>query len=84
VDYALRLKRELAADHPWTIGYAYEVPCYIPSMRVIREGGYEAESSLTYYGVYGPFKPAIENLICSRVKALVASARADNSRSLPK
>ena len=27
VDYSHRLKRVLADDHPWPIGYAYEVPC---------------------------------------------------------
>ena len=31
VDYARAFKRRFAAEHPWTIGYAYEVPCYIPS-----------------------------------------------------
>lgn len=75
VDYSRRLKRILAADHVWTIGYAYEVPCYIPSARVIKEGGYESESSLIYYGFYGPFKPAIEQQILGRLEALVAGLR---------
>ena len=39
VDYSRRIKRMLADDHPWPIGYAYEVPCYIPSARLIKEGG---------------------------------------------
>ncbi len=75
VDYSRRLKRILAADHVWTVGYAYEVPCYIPSARVIKEGGYESESSLIYYGFYGPFKPAIEQQILERLQALVAGLR---------
>ena len=75
VDYARRLKRVLAEEHPWTIGYAYEVPCYIPSARVLKEGGYEAESSLIYYGFYGPFRPEIEDLIVNRVAGMVDGLR---------
>ncbi len=73
VDYARRLKRLLAAEHPWTIGYAYEVPCYIPSMRLLKEGGYETDSSLIYYGFYGPFNPEIENRLVNRLVDLAAS-----------
>jgi hypothetical protein len=75
VDYGRRLKRILANDHPWTIGYAYEVPCYIPSARLIKEGGYEVDSSLIYYGYYGPFRGEIETRLINRVEALVTSLR---------
>jgi len=70
VDYSRRIKRLLASAHPWTIGYAYEVPCYIPSTRLIKEGGYETESSLIYYGFYGPFRGSIESQILERLEAL--------------
>lgn len=73
VDYSRRLKRLLATDHPWPIGYAYETPCYIPSVRLIKEGGYETESSLIYYGFYGPFRTSIEDLLVNRVEAMVAN-----------
>jgi len=75
VDYSHRLKRILAPDHPWTVGYAYEVPCYIPSARVIKEGGYEADSSLIYYGYYGPFRGSIENQLVNRIEQLCAGLR---------
>jgi hypothetical protein len=75
VDYGRRIKRLLAGDHPWTIGYAYEVPCYIPSARLIKEGGYEADSSLTYYGYYGPFRGEIETKLINRVQALAEGLR---------
>jgi hypothetical protein len=71
-----QLKRLLTADHPWPIGYAYETPCYIPSVRLIKEGGYETESSLIYYGFYGPFRTSVEDLLVNRVTAMVASLRA--------
>lgn len=75
VDYARRMKRIFAADHPWPVGYAYEVPCYIPSTRLIKEGGYETESSLIYYGFYGPFRTDIEAQLFSHLEALLAGLR---------
>ena len=75
VDYSRRLKRMLADDHPWPVGYAYEVPCYIPSARLIKEGGYETESSMIYYGFYGPFRGGIETQLLNRLETLVSRAR---------
>jgi hypothetical protein len=75
VDYSRRIKRMLAEDHPWPIGYAYEVPCYIPSARIIKEGGYEADSSLIYYGFYGPFRTSIEAQLLTRLETLVSRVR---------
>ncbi len=75
VDYARRIKRTYAADHPWTIGYAYEVPCYIPSARLLLEGGYEADYSLVYYGFYGPFEGGIEAQLMSRLDTLLKDLR---------
>jgi hypothetical protein len=42
VDYALRIKHEFGQDNQFIIGYANDVMAYIPSLRVLREGGYEA------------------------------------------
>jgi hypothetical protein len=75
VDYSRRIKRLFAADHPWPVGYAYEVPCYIPSARLIKEGGYETESSMIYYGFYGPFRGSIENQLLERLETLAAAVR---------
>ena len=62
-------------DDPWLIGYAYEVPCYIPSIRILKEGGYEADYSLIYYGIYGPFRTSIEGILTERMAKLVESVR---------
>jgi hypothetical protein len=75
VDYAIKFKRLFAADHPWTVGYAYEVPCYIPSVRILKEGGYEAQSSLIYYGLYGPFRTRVEDILVKRMMELVGRTR---------
>jgi hypothetical protein len=47
VDYSLRLKREYA--RLWVNGYANDVPCYIPSRRIWREGGYEGGDAMIYF-----------------------------------
>jgi len=75
VDYSLRLKRRLGAEHPWPIGYAYEVPCYIPSARLIKEGGYETESSMIFYGYYGPFRGEIETIVLDHLEVLASRLR---------
>lgn len=71
VDYSLRLKRELDPKRLWINAYANDVPCYIPSRRVLREGGYEAESSLWYYDRPQRLAPQSEDLIIAAVRELV-------------
>ena len=49
VDYSLRLKREFDRDRIWINAYANDAPCYIPSERILREGGYEGAGAMVYY-----------------------------------
>jgi neutral ceramidase len=43
VDYSLRFKKELAGEAAvWVAGYSNDYTGYIPSLRVLKEGGYEA------------------------------------------
>ncbi|HKS35850.1 MAG TPA: neutral/alkaline non-lysosomal ceramidase N-terminal domain-containing protein [Verrucomicrobiae bacterium] len=77
VDYSLRLKREFDGNRLWVHAYANDVPCYIPSRRILQEGGYEAETSLWYYDRPARLAPAVEDLIHSTVAELMpASFRA--------
>ena len=65
IDYVLRLKRELGrADGPeiWVSGYSNVYSGYIPSKRVLLEGGYEARSR--------PWKDALEERIIAKVHQL--------------
>ncbi len=51
VDYSLRLKKELGektSGPVWVAGYTNDVPGYIPSDRVLKEGGYEGASSMRH------------------------------------
>jgi len=63
VDYALRAKREFPRETLVVAGYSNDVMCYIPSLRVLREGGYEADSSMIYYGQPGPFSEEVEETV---------------------
>jgi neutral ceramidase len=43
VDYSLRFKREFAGEAGvWVAGYSNDYTGYMPSLRVLKEGGYEA------------------------------------------
>jgi len=67
VDYGLRIKREYPQEPIFTAGYSNDVMCYIPSARVLREGGYEAIDSMAYYGQAGPFAGDVEDRIFAAI-----------------
>jgi hypothetical protein len=75
VDYSLRLKRELGHDATWVAGYANDVMAYIPSLRVLKEGGYEGGGSMPIYGLPAVWGPRIEELIVAEVHRQVEGAR---------
>jgi len=68
VDYSLRLKRELAGPAVWIAGYCNDVFGYVPSLRVLKEGGYEAGEATKYGPLPGPFAASIEERIIAGVK----------------
>ncbi|MBZ2179594.1 MAG: neutral/alkaline non-lysosomal ceramidase N-terminal domain-containing protein [Acidobacteriota bacterium] len=67
VDYNLRLKREFPGEELIVAGYSNDVMCYIPSLRVLKEGGYEANDSMIYYGQPGPFAEDVEDRVMQMV-----------------
>jgi hypothetical protein len=84
VDYGLRLKKELPGDRPvWVTGYANDVMAYIPSARVLKEGGYEADSSMIYYGLSTKWAPGIEEKIVGTVHRLVKDVTATVKEKRP-
>jgi hypothetical protein len=79
VDYSHRLKRELRepalslsnAPALWVAGYCNDVMAYIPSARLLREGGYEPHSSMFYSEIHpGPWASSLEERIISKVHEL--------------
>ena len=75
VDYSLRLKRELAGTAAvWVSGYNNDVFAYIPSRRLLAEGGYEPRRSMNYFTTTiqpGPFAPTVEDRIVGKVHELL-------------
>ena len=69
IDYALRIKREYTGENIVVAGYSNDVMAYIPSLRVLKEGGYEADGSgVTAYGLPGPFNEKVEELIFEGIR----------------
>lgn len=84
VDYAVRLKRELDWSRLWVNAWANDMPGYIPSRRVLAEGGYEADFSQVYYEQPGRYDPGVEDKLIQAVHELVGEsfkARADQKPS---
>ncbi len=79
VDYSLRLKRELPGAAVWVAAYTNDVFGYIPSVRVLREGGYEAGDAMRYTDLPGPFAPSVEERIIAKVHELVDKTAASKS-----
>ncbi|MDI6448589.1 neutral/alkaline non-lysosomal ceramidase N-terminal domain-containing protein [Anaerobaca lacustris] len=75
VDYSLRLKRELTGPPLWVAGYSNDVFGYLPSVRVLREGGYEGGGAMLYTPLPGPFAPSVEERVVKTVHALVDAVR---------
>lgn len=70
-EYSLRLRKELGTKKLWINAYSNDVKAYIPSARMIPEGGYEVESSNYYYDHPFRFSDRIENKIINAVYALL-------------
>jgi len=75
VDYSLRLKSELPGRAVWVAGYSNDVFGYIPSVRVLTEGGYEAGDAMRYTDLPGPFAPSVEERIIAKVHELANKAQ---------
>lgn len=75
VEYSLRLKREIKGNALWVAGYSNDLCAYIPSRRVLEEGGYEGADAMTYYMQPGPFAPSVEETIVRKAHELVKRVR---------
>ncbi len=70
VDYALRLKEQRRGKQTWGAGYSNDVMAYIPSRRVLAEGGYEGGGAMVYYGLPAPWHDTVEAAITEEVQEL--------------
>ncbi len=72
VDFAVRLKDELGKDTLWINAYCNDLPAYIPSVRILKEGGYEGKTAMIYFNRPTYFKPDVEELVVSAVHSLLS------------
>lgn len=77
VDYAIRLKHELggAGRDLWVAAYADDVIGYIPSVRVLKEGGYEGGEAFNGSTWPAPLADDIESIVVQAAHKAVAKAR---------
>lgn len=77
VDYVTFLEKALGPNQLWIAGYCNDVFGYLPSARVLSEGGYETRG--LYTGSAGLFAPQAEAVVIDGLRALAVQA----GRKLP-
>jgi hypothetical protein len=71
VDYTTRLRKELDGSRLWITAYANDRPCYIPSERILREGGYEGGGDLPIAGIPSRLQTGLEDRIAQCVVQMI-------------
>lgn len=77
VDYSLACKQKYAGPFVWVAGYCDDVFAYLPSRRVLLEGGYEGRSGIVHQLTATPFLPSVEDRVMQGIARLVAEVQAD-------
>jgi hypothetical protein len=77
VDYVPLLEQALGPLRLWPVAYCNDVFGYLPSARVLREGGYETRG--LYAGGIGLFAPEAQDAVVEAVRGLATKA----GRKLP-
>jgi hypothetical protein len=85
VDYSLNLKAKhaKAGRSLWVAAYANDVFGYIPSSRVLREGGYEGGESYYYSNFPTPLASDTERIIMDEVRRMIDEVAAPISAPVP-
>jgi neutral ceramidase len=72
VDYSLKFKGIYGWNNTWVCGYNNDLLSYVPSARVLGEGGYEGVTGMFEYGHRAPYTETVEEQITAKVAELVA------------
>ncbi len=79
VDYSLRIKEQLPRS-TFVAGYTHDVMAYIPSHRVLKEGGYEGGGAMVYYGLPSIWSDQVEASIIKEVQRQSAVLAPNNNK----
>jgi hypothetical protein len=71
VDYSLKFKAAYGWNNTWVCGYNNDLLSYVPSLRVLKEGGYEGVTGMFEYGHRAPYTETVEERITMKVEELV-------------
>ena len=72
VDYSRKSKLEFKGPMVWVAGYCNDVFAYLPSLRVLQEGGYEGRTGIIHQLVATPFAPSVEDRVTGGIRKAVA------------
>ncbi len=75
VDYSLKFKAAHGWNTTWICGYNNDLLSYVPSLRVLKEGGYEGVSGMYEYGHRAPYADDVEERITAKVEELVRQTK---------
>jgi neutral ceramidase len=77
VDFAIRARKDFGGDKRivWPAGYSNDVFAYIPSKRVLLEGGYEAGGAMLFGRFPGPFSVDVEERVMEAAADAVKKSR---------
>lgn len=69
------LKRDLGPGPVWVTSYSNDVMAYIPSGRILKEGGYEGGGAMSYSNLPSKWKPGVEEQIIASVREMTERLR---------
>jgi hypothetical protein len=72
VEYALKTKSAFPKRHLIVAGYSNDVAFYVPTAKMLEEGGYEPVTSMVYYGVPTPFTSEVEERVHATIRQVLA------------
>jgi hypothetical protein len=75
VDFSLNFKKQYG-PRTWVTSYCNDVMAYIPTFRVLQEGGYEGQSAMAVYGLPADrWKENVEDLVTEGINQLVRDTK---------
>jgi neutral ceramidase len=72
VDYVYLIEKAIGPQQVWIAAYSNDVFGYLPSARVLSEGGYETRG--VSHGGIGYFSPGAQDVVVAKVRELAARA----------
>ena len=70
--YSEKIKAAYSSNRfVWVAGYSNDVFAYLPTLKILKEGGYEGGGAMTYFTPPSPFAETVEQRVLDGVEVLV-------------